>query len=144
MKQGKMSKTNRVATNGFSPMAQGSSFPLLILRNHAPSQFSCSEHSWLGYLIKMHIYMMSQFNICRMSQYTIDDHSNLKHNTTKLMVGLFPLAPHHDYLQYMYHVYLMQTGSKSGCYIPLPCNSTVLGALQNLKKMLHWYHLNVP
>ena len=41
-----------VVTHGFSPMAQGSAFPLLILRNHAPSQFCCSEHSWLGYLIK--------------------------------------------------------------------------------------------
>ena len=41
-----------VVTHGFSPMAQGSTFPLLILRNHAPSQFGCSEHSWLGYLIK--------------------------------------------------------------------------------------------
>ena len=51
-----------------------------------------------------------------MSRYTIGDHSNPKHNTTKSMVGLFPLAPHHDYLQYMYHVYLMQTTSKPGCY----------------------------
>ena len=41
-----------VVTHGFSPMAQGSAFPLLILRNHAPSQFGCSEHNWLGYLIK--------------------------------------------------------------------------------------------
>ena len=57
------------------------------------------------YLIKMHIYMMPQFNICRMSRYTIGDHSNLKYNITKSMVGPFPLAPHHDYLQHMYHVY---------------------------------------
>ena len=97
MKQGKMSKTNRVVTHDFSPMAQGSSFPLLILMNHAPSQFSCSEHSWLGYLIKMRVYMMPKLNICRMSRYTIGDHSNPNHNITKSMVGLFPLAPHHDY-----------------------------------------------
>ena len=64
--------------------------------------------------------MMSQFNICCMSRYTIDDHSNMKHNITKSMVGPFPLAPHHDYLQYMYHVYLMQEGLKLGYYIPLP------------------------
>ena len=88
--------------------------------NHAPSQFSFSEHSWLGYLIKMHVYMMPQLNICHMSQYTIGDRPNLKHNITKSMVGLFPLAPHHDYLQYTYHVYLMQMGSKPGCYILLP------------------------
>ena len=49
--------------------------------------------------------MMPQFNICRMSQYTIGDHSNPNDNITKLMVGPFPLAPHHDYLQHMYHVY---------------------------------------
>ena len=106
-----------MVTHGSSPMTQCSTFPFLILWNHAPSQFSCSEHSWLGYLIKMHIYMMSQFNICHMSLYTIGDHSNLKHNITKLMVGPLPLAPHHDYLQYMYHVYLTQTRSKPRCYI---------------------------
>ena len=61
--------------------------------------------------------MMSQFNICRMSRYTIGDHSNPKHNITKSMVGPLPLAPHHDYLQYMYHVYLMQAGLKPGYYI---------------------------
>ena len=59
---------------------------------------------------------MPQFNICRMSRYTIGDHSNPKHNITKSMVGPFPLAPHHYYLQHMYHVYLTQTGSKPGYY----------------------------
>ena len=62
------------------------------------------------YLIKMHSYMMPQLNICHMSLYTIGDNSNLKHSITKLIVGPFPLAPHHDYLQYMYHVYLMHRG----------------------------------
>ena len=38
-----------VMTHGSSPMTQCSTFPVLILWNHAPSQFSCSEHSWLGY-----------------------------------------------------------------------------------------------
>ena len=60
--------------------------------------------SWVLF-IKMHVYMMPQFNICRMSQYTISDHSNLNHNITISMVGPLPLAPHHDYLQHMYHVY---------------------------------------
>ena len=69
-----------------------------------------------GYLIKMHSYMSPQLNICRMSQYTIGDNSNLKHSVTKSMVGPLPLALHHDYLQYMYHVYVMQMGSKPGCY----------------------------
>ena len=61
--------------------------------------------------------MMPQFNICRMFRYTIGDHSNMKHNITKSMVGTLPLAPHHDYLQHVYHVYLTQTGSKPGCYV---------------------------
>ena len=73
---------------------------------------------WVS-LIKMHIYMMPQFITCRRSQYTIDDNSNLKHNITKSMVGPLPLAPHHDYLQYMYHLYLMKMESKPECYIPL-------------------------
>ena len=58
------------------------------------------------HLIKMHIYMMPQFNTCHMSQYTIGDNSNLKHNKTKPMVGPWPLAPHHDYLQCIY-IYIM-------------------------------------
>ena len=73
-----------------------------------------------GYLIKMHSYMMPQLNICCISRYTIGDNSNPKHSVTKSMVGHFPLALHHDYLQYMYHVYVMQTGSKLWCYIALP------------------------
>ena len=86
---------------------------------------------------------MSQFNICRMSRYTIDDYSNPKHNITKSMVGIFPLAPHHDSLQYIHHVYLMQRGQNWGVTFPSPFNSTLLSALQNLNKMLHWYRLNV-
>ena len=52
-------------------MTQSSTCPplFLILRNHAPSQFSCREHSYLGYLIKMHVYMMPQLNIFHMSRY---------------------------------------------------------------------------
>ena len=94
--------------------------PPLILRKSCPIQYSCIDIAGWGYLIKMHSYMMPQFNTCRISQYTIGNNSNLKHNTTKSMVGPLPLAPHHDYLQYMYHVYLMQMGSKLGCYIPPP------------------------
>ena len=56
-----------------------------------------------GYLIKMHSYMIPQRNICHMSGYTIGDNSNPKHSITKSMAGPFPLALHHDYLQYMYH-----------------------------------------
>ena len=73
--------------------------------------------SWV-HLIKMHIYMTPQFNTCRMSRYTIGDNSNPKHNITKSMVGSWPLAPHHDYLQciyiYIYHVYLMHRGQNRG------------------------------
>ena len=30
------------------------------------------------------------------------------------MVGIFPLAPHHDSLQYIHHVHLMQRGQNRG------------------------------
>ena len=30
------------------------------------------------------------------------------------MVGIFPLGPHHDYLQYIHHIHLMQMQSKPG------------------------------
>ena len=68
------------------------------------------------HLIKMHIYMMPQFNTCCMSRYTIGDNSNPKHNITKSMVGPLPLALHHDYLQHMYHIYLMYRGQNWRCY----------------------------
>ena len=34
--------------------------------------------------------------------------------------GPWPLAPYQDYLQYVYHVFLMKVGLKPGYYIPLP------------------------
>ena len=30
------------------------------------------------------------------------------------MVGPWPLAPHHDYLQYIHHIHLMQWGQNRG------------------------------
>ena len=54
-----------------------------------------------------------------------------EHNTTKSMVGLLPLASHHDSLQYIHHVHLMQRGQNRGVTFPSPFNSTVLSALQN-------------
>ena len=47
------------------------------------------------------------------------------------MVGPWPLAPHHDYLQYIHHVHLMQRGQNRGVTFASPFNSTVLSALQN-------------
>ena len=44
---------------------------------------------------------------------------SLKHNTTKSMVGIFPLAPHHDSLQYIHHVHLMQRGQNQGATLYL-------------------------
>ena len=38
-----------------------------------------------------------------MSRYTIGNKFYPKYDITKSMVGPLPLAPHHDYLQYMYH-----------------------------------------
>ena len=53
------------------------------------------------------------------------------------MVGPWHLAPHHDHLQYIHRIHLMQWGQKRGVTFPSPFNSTVLSALQNLNKMLH-------
>ena len=54
-----------------------------------------------------------------------------KHNTIKSMAGILPLAPHHDSLQIIHHVRLMQRGQNQGVTFPSPFNSTVLSALQN-------------
>ena len=42
------------------------------------------------------------------------------------MAGPWPLAPHHDHLQHIHHVQLMQRGQKWGVTFPSPFNSTVL------------------
>ena len=63
MRQGKVSKTNRVVTHGFFPMAQGLTFPLLILRNHALFNMVAMNIAGWVHLIKMHIYMMTNL-IC--------------------------------------------------------------------------------
>ena len=55
-------------------------------------------------------------------------------NTTKSMVGIFPLAPHHDYLQYMYHVYLMQTGLKTGVLHFPPPSTTLSSVLYKIEQ----------
>ena len=44
------------------------------------------------------------------------------------MVGPWPLAPHHDHLQYIHHIHLMQRGQNWGVTFPSPFNSTVLSA----------------
>ena len=51
-----------------------------------------------------------------------------KHNTTELMVGIFPLAPHHGLLQYIHHVPFNANGVKTGVLqSPTPWNNTILG-----------------
>ena len=44
------------------------------------------------------------------------------------MAGPWPLAPHHDHLQYIHHVHLMQWGQNQGVTFTSPFNSTVLSA----------------
>ena len=98
--------------HGFFPIGSWFDIPHAYpCENNAPSQFICHEHSWLGYLIK-YAYLHNEKiqYVCRMPRYTIGDHFNPKHNTTKSMVGILPLAPHHDSLQYIHHVHLMQRG----------------------------------
>jgi len=49
--------------------------------NHAPSQFSFREHSWLGYLIKdAYLHDEKTQYVCRMPRYTIGDNFNPKHS----------------------------------------------------------------
>ena len=44
--------------------------------NHAPSQFSFHEHSWLGYLIKYAYLHDDKIQyVCHVPRYTIGDHS---------------------------------------------------------------------
>ena len=44
------------------------------------------------------------------------------------MVGPWPLALHHNHLEYIHHVHLMQWGQNRGVTFPSPFNSTVLSA----------------
>ena len=103
IRQGKMIQSKRVVTHGLRFTIP----PLYPYENHASSQFSCSEHSQLGYLIKMHSsYMMPQLNMYaaypdRPSVIV----QSLKHNTTESMVGIFPSTRHHDSLQYIHHIH---------------------------------------
>ena len=49
---------------GFSLIAQGLTFPHPYpCENHAPSQFSCRDRSWSGYLIK-DAYLHDDNSIC--------------------------------------------------------------------------------
>ena len=50
MRQGKVRKKS--GDTWLFPQDPGLLIPPLTLGNHAPSQFGCSEHSWLGYLFK--------------------------------------------------------------------------------------------
>ena len=48
---------NKVVTHGFSLMAQGLTSPPYPCENHVPSQFSCREHSWLGFILIKDAYL---------------------------------------------------------------------------------------
>ena len=57
--------------------------------NHAPSQFSCRERSWSGFILIKDAYLHDdKLNICHMPRYTIDDNFNLKHSITNQWWGL--------------------------------------------------------
>ena len=57
--------------------------------NHAASQFSFREHSWLGYLIKdAYLHDDKTQYVCCMPRYTISDTLNLKHSITNSWWGL--------------------------------------------------------
>ena len=68
MRQGKVSEKGG-DTWLFPQWDQGLTFPLLILRKIMPffSMVAVNIAGWV-YLIKMHIYMMTKLNICRILQ----------------------------------------------------------------------------
>ena len=73
----------------FSPLVQGLTSPLYPYENHAPSQLSCCEHSWLIYLIKYaYLHDDKMQYVCRMPRYTIGDNLNPKHSITNQWWGL--------------------------------------------------------
>ena len=55
---------------------------------------------------------------------------NPKHNISKSMVGPWPLAPHHDYLQYIHHIHLMQRDQNRG--VTLCSKAVTLRAYYNI------------
>ena len=60
----------------FSLIAQGLTFPThpYPCENHAPSQFSCRERSWTGYLIiDAYLHENKTQYVCRMPRYTNGD-----------------------------------------------------------------------
>ena len=62
-----------------------------------------------------------------------------KHNTIKLMVGLLPLAPHNDSLQYIHHVRLMQRGQNRGVTDIMRLSQQHLSINQSSVKHLNKY-----
>ena len=42
------------------------------------------------------------------------------------MVGPWPLAPHHDHLQYVHHIHLMQRGQNQGITILLISTESII------------------
>ena len=66
------------------------------------------------HLIKMHIYMMTNLISIVYHDRPLATISFAETYTIKSMARLFPLAPHHDSLQYIHHVRLMQRGQNRG------------------------------
>ena len=68
----------------FPPIAQGLTSPHPYpCENHAPSQFSCREHRWSVYLIKVAYLHDDKLNICHMPRYIIGENS-VHRNITQL------------------------------------------------------------
>ena len=91
----------------FSPIGQGLTFPHPYpCENHAPSRFSCLEHSWLIYLIKdAYLHNRKTQYVCRMPRYTIGDNFNLKHSITNQWWGL-GLQRHTMIIYNIYIIYI--------------------------------------
>ena len=70
----------------------------------------------------MHIYMMLKLNMRRTPRYSIGDDLNPKTYHSRSMAGPWPLAPHHDHLQYIHHIHLIQRGQNQGVTSRMPGN----------------------
>ena len=82
---------DKVVTHGFFPSSSRfDNFPHHYpCKNHAPSQFSCRERNWLGYLIKdAYLHDDKAQYVCRMPQYTFGGNLNPKHIITNQWWGL--------------------------------------------------------
>ena len=63
-----------------------------------------------------------------------------KHNTAESMVGILPLAPHHDLLQYIHHVHFNANAVKTRALQSLPLGITPSSVFQYIGIHIQFTH----